>query len=176
LSNDDPEREGLDRALPVDPGSRVGAQGAVLSHRRRGRRLFERIRYRRADESVFSFAFDLLELDGQELRREPIETGKATLASLLRGCGVGLRLVEHLEHGVDVVYRLQARLRGHCVEAARLAVCQRPHPTLAQVQEPGGPGGEARGGRGMGMSYLSTTKTVTLTSDTPAILTTVPET
>jgi hypothetical protein len=23
LSNDDPEREGLDRALPVDPGSRV---------------------------------------------------------------------------------------------------------------------------------------------------------
>jgi hypothetical protein len=47
---------------------------------------------------------------------------------------------------------------------------------LAQVQEPGGPGGEARGGRGMGMSYLSTTKTVTLTSDTPAILTTVPET
>src|SRR5262249_5240708 len=57
-----------------------------------------------------------------------------------------------------------------------LAVCQRPHPTLAQVQEPGGPGGEARGGRGMGMSYLSTTKTVTLTSDTPAILTTVPET
>jgi hypothetical protein len=47
---------------------------------------------------------------------------------------------------------------------------------LAQVQEPGDPGGEARGGRGMGMSYLSTTKTVTLTSDTPAILTTVPET
>ena len=103
---------------------------------------------------MFSFAFDLLELDGQDLRREPIETRKATLASLLR----------------------QARLRGHCVEAARLAVCQRPHPTLAQVQEPGGPGGEARGGRGMGLSYLATTKTVTLTSDTPAILTIVPET
>jgi ATP-dependent DNA ligase len=33
---------------------------------------------------VFSFAFDLLELDGQDLRREPIETRKATLASLLR--------------------------------------------------------------------------------------------
>jgi hypothetical protein len=30
--------------------------------------------------------------------------------------------------------------------------------------------------RGMGMSYFSFTKTVTLTSDTPAILTTVPET
>ena len=33
---------------------------------------------------MFSFAFDLLELDGQDLRREPIETRKATLASLLR--------------------------------------------------------------------------------------------
>jgi len=33
---------------------------------------------------VFSYAFDLLELDGQDLRREPIETRKATLASLLR--------------------------------------------------------------------------------------------
>jgi ATP-dependent DNA ligase len=30
-------------------------------------------------------AFDLLELDGQDLRREPLETRKATLASLLRG-------------------------------------------------------------------------------------------
>jgi ATP-dependent DNA ligase len=38
--------------------------------------VFERIRYRRADESVFSYAFDLLELDGQDLRREPIETRK----------------------------------------------------------------------------------------------------
>jgi hypothetical protein len=117
------------------------------------------------------------ELDGQDLRREPLKTRKATLASLLRGCGVGLRLVEHLEHGGDVVYRHACKLGCEAfVEAARLAVCQRPHPTLAQVQEPGGPGGEARGGRGMGMSYLSTTKTVTLTSDTPAILTTVPET
>jgi hypothetical protein len=51
--------------------------------------------------------------------------------------------------------RLQARLRGHCVEAARLAVCQRPHPTLAQVQEPGGPGGEARGGGRLGEAEVT---------------------
>ena len=114
--------------------------------------MFERIGYRRADESVFSYAFDRLELDGQDLRREPIETRKATLASLLRGGGVGLRLVEHLEHGGDVVYRHACKLGCERIvsEAARLAVCQRPHPTLAQVQEPGGPGGEARDGRGMG--------------------------
>ena len=33
---------------------------------------------------VFLFAFDLLELDGEDLRREPSHTRKATLASLLR--------------------------------------------------------------------------------------------
>src|SRR5262249_41959296 len=46
--------------------------------------------------------------------------------------------------------RLQARLRGHCVEAPRLAVCQRPHPSLAQVQEPGCAGGKARGEEELG--------------------------
>jgi bifunctional non-homologous end joining protein LigD len=60
--------------------------------------VFERIRYRRADESVFSYAFDLLELDGADPRREPLETRKATLASLLRGSRPGVRLCEHLEH------------------------------------------------------------------------------
>ncbi len=33
---------------------------------------------------VFLFAFDLLELDGEDLRRATFETRKATLASLLR--------------------------------------------------------------------------------------------
>src|SRR5262245_49768184 len=41
---------------------------------------FDRLRYRRADASVFLFAFDLLELDGRDLRREPLEVRKATLA------------------------------------------------------------------------------------------------
>jgi bifunctional non-homologous end joining protein LigD len=63
-----------------------------------GLAVFDRLRYRRADASVFLYAFDLLELDGQDLRREPLETRKATLASLLRKCRPGVRLNEHLEH------------------------------------------------------------------------------
>jgi bifunctional non-homologous end joining protein LigD len=60
--------------------------------------LFERIRYRRHDDTIFLYAFDLLELDGADLRREPLETRKATLASVLRRASTGLRLNEHLEH------------------------------------------------------------------------------
>jgi bifunctional non-homologous end joining protein LigD len=52
---------------------------------------FDRIRYRRHDASVFLYAFDLIELNGDDLRREPLEVRKATLASVLAkadsGCG-----------------------------------------------------------------------------------------
>jgi bifunctional non-homologous end joining protein LigD len=38
------------------------------------------------------------ELNGADLRREPIEVRKATLASILRKIRPGVRLNEHLEH------------------------------------------------------------------------------
>jgi ATP-dependent DNA ligase len=48
--------------------------------------------------SAWTVAFDLLELNGSDLRREPIEVRKATLASVLRKARHGVRLNEHLEH------------------------------------------------------------------------------
>src|SRR5262249_21599603 len=44
---------------------------------------FDRLRYRRADGHVFLYAFDLIELDGNDLRREPIERRKVLLIRLL---------------------------------------------------------------------------------------------
>jgi len=58
---------------------------------------FDRIRYRWHDASVFLYAFDLIELNGDDLRREPFEVRKATLASVLRRAAPGLRLNEHIE-------------------------------------------------------------------------------
>ena len=49
--------------------------------------LFERIRYRRFDSSVFMYAFDLIELNGDDLRREPLEWRKAALERLLARAG-----------------------------------------------------------------------------------------
>jgi bifunctional non-homologous end joining protein LigD len=59
--------------------------------------LFNRIRYRRHDATVFLYAFDLIELDGDDLRREPLAVRKATLASLLARGPPGLRLNEHID-------------------------------------------------------------------------------
>jgi hypothetical protein len=56
--------------------------------------------FRRAgdyDASVFLYAFDLIELSGDDLRREPLEVRKATLKSVLAKAGPGLRLNEHIE-------------------------------------------------------------------------------
>jgi ATP-dependent DNA ligase len=43
---------------------------------------FDRIHYRRHDATVFIYAFDLIELEGDDLRREPLGVRKAALASL----------------------------------------------------------------------------------------------
>jgi bifunctional non-homologous end joining protein LigD len=67
--------------------------------------VFARLRRKPTGRHMFLFAFDLLELDGEDLRREPFETRKATLASLLRASMPGLRLNEHLAHDGDAVFR-----------------------------------------------------------------------
>ena len=61
------------------------------------RMAFDRIRYRRHDADVFLYAFDLIELDGEDLRRDPLAVRKATLASLLARSTSGLRFTEHLD-------------------------------------------------------------------------------
>ena len=60
--------------------------------------MFQALRRRQNEARAFLFAFDLLELDGTDMRREPIEVRKATLASILRESRPGIRLNEHLEH------------------------------------------------------------------------------
>ena len=52
----------------------------------------------RASRQAFLYAFDLLELDGTDLRREPLEVRKTTLASVLRQAKGGVRLNEYLAH------------------------------------------------------------------------------
>ena len=56
---------------------------------------FELLRYRRRDAAVTLVAFDLLYVDGRDLRREPIEARKAELARVLDGCRPGL-VVNHV--------------------------------------------------------------------------------
>ena len=47
--------------------------------------------------SVFIYAFDLIELNGEDLRRDPLAVRKATLASVLARAAPGLRFTEHMD-------------------------------------------------------------------------------
>jgi bifunctional non-homologous end joining protein LigD len=77
--------------------------GEVVCCDERGLAIFSTLRRRRNEPKAFLYAFDLLELDGTDLRREPIEVRKATLASILRKSRLGVRMNEHLEHPESVV-------------------------------------------------------------------------
>ena len=56
--------------------------GEAVACEENGLAVFERLRRKPSGKHVFLYAFDLLELDGQNLRRDPLEVRKATLASM----------------------------------------------------------------------------------------------
>ena len=76
----------------------------------KGIALFDKLRQRRNEWSVFLVAFDLLELNGRDLRREPIEIRKAGLARLLRNAEPGLQLSEQIEHEAAIVFEHACKL------------------------------------------------------------------
>jgi bifunctional non-homologous end joining protein LigD len=75
-----------------------------------GLAVFDRIRYRRHDGKVFLYAFDLIELDGDDLRRKPLDVPKATLRSLPVKVGPGLRWNEHIEGDGETIFRRACKL------------------------------------------------------------------
>jgi bifunctional non-homologous end joining protein LigD len=50
------------------------------------------------------YAFDLIELNGDDLRRDPLQVRKATLRSMLAKAGLGLRFNEHIEGDGPTVF------------------------------------------------------------------------
>jgi bifunctional non-homologous end joining protein LigD len=75
-----------------------------------GLAVFDLIRGDGAGERAVLSAFDLLELDGKDLRRKPIETRKALLAKLLKGQQMSIALNEYYEEDGAVVFQQACRL------------------------------------------------------------------
>jgi len=90
----------------------------------RGKRLllavFDLIRSFRHDQAAVLCAFDLLELDGQDLRRSPIEMRKAALTLLLRAPRPGIAVNEHYVGDGEIVYRQACRLGCERIVSKRL--------------------------------------------------------
>src|SRR5260370_5104135 len=65
---------------------------------------FDLIRNHRANDRVLLYAFDLIELNDDDLRRDPLEVRKATLASIVAKAGPGIRFNEHIEGDGPTVF------------------------------------------------------------------------
>jgi len=85
-----------------------------------GLAVFELIRRARHGAQAVLCAFDLLELDGEDLRRTPIEHRKRTLAKAIRGPHPGIVLSEHYAGDGDVVYKHACKLGCEGIVSKRL--------------------------------------------------------
>jgi bifunctional non-homologous end joining protein LigD len=94
---------------------------------------FEALRRRGAGDVAVFYAFDLIELDGDDLRALPIETRKATLASLLRKPGA-LRLSEHIVADGLRVFAHACRLGAEGIVSKRLGSSYRSGPCQAWIK------------------------------------------
>src|SRR5262245_1985714 len=116
--------------------------GEAVACEQDGMPSFDRLRYRRADGAVFLFAFDLIELDGRDLRHEPLEVRKATLASVLRKAKPGLQFNDHLEHeDGDIVFRHACKMGLEGIVSKRLGSRYRSgrSPDWLKIKNPAAP-------------------------------------
>jgi bifunctional non-homologous end joining protein LigD len=82
--------------------------------------VFDLIRRHGALASAVHCAFDLLELDGRDLRREPIEKRKVLLARLLKGQQLSVVLNEHFTEDGAIVFREACRLGCEGIVSKRI--------------------------------------------------------
>jgi len=71
---------------------------------------FDRLRYRRHDAGVFLYAFDLIELNGDDLRRDPLEVRKVTLANVLARAERGIWFNDHMKGDGPTVFNHACKL------------------------------------------------------------------
>jgi bifunctional non-homologous end joining protein LigD len=108
-----------------------------------GLAIFELIRRRGSKMSAVLCAFDLLELDGRDLRRRPIEERKGLLAKLLHDSDsdLGVVLNQHYEADGEAVFREACRLGCEGIVSKRLGSVYRRgrSPLWLKVKNPNAP-------------------------------------
>ena len=85
-----------------------------------GLAVFDLIRYRRQDHAVTLCAFDLLELDGDDLRRRPIEERKRALKRLLRREHPGIAFNQFFDVEGAIVFKNACALGCEGIVSKRL--------------------------------------------------------
>ncbi len=102
---------------------------------------FDLISQHRRGASAVLCVFDLLQLDGRDLRRLPIEHRKRTLAKTVRGPHPGIVLNEHYEGDGETVFKHACKLGCEGIVSKRLGSSYRSGlcSDWIKVKNPGAP-------------------------------------
>jgi bifunctional non-homologous end joining protein LigD len=107
-------------ALAALPGRSFLIDGEAIVTNGDGLAVFELIRRARNGEAAALCAFDLIELDGEDLRRTPIEHRKHKLARLVRTPRPGIVVNEHYDGDGDIVFKYACKLGCEGIVSKRL--------------------------------------------------------
>ena len=93
------------------------------------------------DHLAVACAFDLLMLDGEDLRRKPFAERKAALAKLLFRSGEGIQYVEHAEGHGDKMFEAVCTLGLEGIVSKKLDAPYRsgPSKTWIKIRNPKSP-------------------------------------
>ena len=94
--------------------------GEAIVVDRQGLSVFDLLRYRHYDHAALLCAFDLIELDGYDLRQQPIEARKNTLADLLRKPGDGVAFNKHFKGEGAAIFKHACALGCEGIVSKRL--------------------------------------------------------
>src|SRR5215469_10070434 len=111
--------------LAVDAVARWHAHSFLLDSEsfvtnERGLAVFDMIRHQRHGKDAVLIAFDLIEFEGEDLRRTPIEQRKRKLAKLVRGPHPGIVLNEVFEGDGDILFAHACKLGCEGIVSKRL--------------------------------------------------------
>jgi ATP-dependent DNA ligase len=87
--------------------------------------VFNLVRYQRHNADAVLVAFDLIELDGQDLRRMPIEHRKGKLLQLIRDRHPGIVFNAHYVVDGGIVFKNACALGCEGIVSKRLGSCYR---------------------------------------------------
>jgi bifunctional non-homologous end joining protein LigD len=104
--------------------------------------VFEKLQSRAHDDQVFLYAFDLLELDGEDWRPRPLEERKATLQKLLANARAGNQFSEHLEGDGATIFAHACKLGAEGIVSKHRKYPYRSGPSKVwlKIKNPAAPG------------------------------------
>jgi bifunctional non-homologous end joining protein LigD len=121
-------------AIRLLPESSCIIDGECIVVNNDGLSVFDLLRYRRHDHAAILCAFDLIEVEGWDVRRQPIEERKQLLEKLLRKPHHGIALNNTFEDDGNVIYKHACALGCEGIVSKRLGSVYRMGRTEAWIK------------------------------------------